>query len=38
MNKDIIKKIKEIKFLSRVFAFKSDNKDDFFICFKIKMI
>lgn len=36
MNKDIIKKIKEIKFLSRVFAFKSDNKDDFFYMFEDK--
>ena len=36
MNKEIIKEIKEADFLSRVFAFKSDDEKDFFYMFEDK--
>lgn len=36
MNKEIIKEIKETDFLSRVFAFKSDDEKDFFYMFEDK--
>lgn len=36
MNKEIITEIKETDFLSRVFAFKSDDEKDFAVMFKSK--